>query len=59
MKNAVYGEKMEKLRNRIDVRLTSKEKDYLKQISKPSCMSQKIFENDLLAIRKVSSINIT
>ena len=30
MKNAVYGEKMEKLRNRIDVRLTSKEKDYLK-----------------------------
>ena len=30
MKDAVYGKKMEKLRNRIDVRLTSKEKDYLK-----------------------------
>ena len=30
MENAVYGKKMEKLRNRIDVRLTSNEKDYLK-----------------------------
>ena len=32
---------MENLRNRIDVRLESKEKEYLKGVSKPSYMSQK------------------
>ena len=30
----------------------SNEKEYLKWISKPSYMSQKIFDNDLVAIRK-------
>ena len=32
--------------------LLSNEKDYLQWISKPSYMSQKIFDNDLVAIRK-------
>ena len=43
---------MENLRNRIDVKLVSKEKDYLKRTSKPSYMSYKIFGNDLVAIDK-------
>ena len=30
IKNAVYGKTMANLRNRIDVRLVSNEKDYLK-----------------------------
>ena len=34
-----------------DARLVSKEKDYLKQTSKPSYRSQKIFDNDLDTIR--------
>ena len=52
MNNAVYGKTMENLRNRIDVKLVSNKKDYLKWASKPSYMSHKIFHNDLVAIRK-------
>ena len=52
MNNAVYGKTMESLRNRIDVKLLSSKKYYLKWTSKPSYMSHKIFENDLVAISK-------
>ena len=52
MNNAVYGKTMENLRNRINVKLVSNKKDYLKWTSKPSYMPYKIFENDLDAIRK-------
>ena len=43
---------MEELRNRIDVRLVRNKKDYLKWTSKPNYMLQKIFNNDLVVIRK-------
>ena len=43
---------MENLGNRIDVRLVSNKKDYLKWTYKPSYMSHKIFDNDLVATRK-------
>ena len=44
---------MENLRNRIDVKLVNKDKDYLKCTSKPSYMSHKIFDLDnLVAICK-------
>ena len=46
--NAVYRKIMENLRNRIDVKLVSKKKDYLKWTSKWSYMSHKIFDNDLM-----------
>ena len=52
MDNAVYGKTMENLRNRIDVKLVSNKKDYLKWTSKPSYMSHKMFHNDLIAISK-------
>ena len=52
MNNSVYGKTMENLRNRIDVRLVSNKKDYLKWTSKSSYMSHKIFDNDLVAILK-------
>ena len=41
-----------KLRNRIAVKLVSDKTDYLKWESKPSYMSHKTFDNDLVAIRK-------
>ena len=52
MNNAVYRNTTENLRNRIDVKLVSNKKDYLKWAYKPSYMSRKIFDNDLVAIRK-------
>ena len=46
------GKTMENLRNKIHVKLISNKKDYLTWISKPSYMSHKIVDNDLVAIRK-------
>ena len=48
----LYTEKVENLTNRIDVKLVNNEKYYLKCTSKPSYMSHKIFDNNLVAIRK-------
>ena len=50
--NTIYDKTVENLRNRIDVKLVNNEADYLKWRSNPSYMSQKIFDNDLVAIRK-------
>ena len=52
MKNTVYEKAMENLRNRINVKLLSNKKNYLKWTFKPSYMSHKIFDNDLVAMRK-------
>ena len=44
---------MENLRKRIDGKLASNKKDYLKWTSKPIYMSQKkIFDNDLVVMHK-------
>ena len=50
--NNVVQVKLENLRIVIDVILVSNEKDYLKWTSKSSIMSQKVFDNDLVAIGK-------
>ena len=52
IKNAIYGKTMEYLRNRINVKLVNNEKNYLKCTSKPSYMLHKIFDNNLVKIRK-------
>ena len=58
MDNTVHGKTMENLRNRINVKLVNNKKDYLKWASKPSYMSHKILDNDLLAIPK-NKVTIT
>ena len=52
MDNAIYGKTMENLRNWIDVKLVNNKKCYLKCTSRPSYLSHKIFDNNLVAIRK-------
>ena len=52
MNNAVYEKTMKNLRNRIDIKLSSNKKDYLKWTSRPNYMSHKIFDNDLTGTRK-------
>ena len=43
---------MENLRNKIDIKLVNNEIYYLKCTSKPSYMSHKTFNNNLVVIRK-------
>ena len=43
MNNFAYAKRMENLRNRIDTRLVSKGRDYLRWALKPSHMSYNIF----------------
>ena len=55
----LYKEKqLEKLRNIIDARLASYEKDYLKWTTKARYMSDKIFDNLLVVVRK-SKVTLT
>ena len=43
---------MKNVINRIDLKLVNNVKDYLKCTSKPTYMSQKIFDNNLVVIPK-------
>ena len=52
MNNTVFGKTMKNSRNEINVKLVNNKKNYLKCTSKPSFMSHKIFDNNLVAIRK-------
>ena len=53
MNNAMYVKTMENVKIRIDVKLVNRGNNYLKRISKLSYMSQKIFDNNFVAIRKI------
>ena len=52
MDNSVFGKTMENLRKRVDVRLVTNEKKQLKQTSKPTYVSSKIFNKNLVAVHK-------
>ena len=58
MNNVVDRKLMENLRNTIDLKLVSNKKDYLKWTSKPSYMPHKIFDIDLIEIRKNKITNV-
>ena len=48
----LFMKRLKNRRNRIVVKLKSNEKDYMNWTSKPSYMSQKIFDNDLVAMHR-------
>ena len=53
MNNSVFGKTMENLRKRVDVRLVTNEKKLNKLTSKPTYVSSKIFDENLVAVHKI------
>ena len=53
MNNSVFSKTMENIRKRVDVRLVTDEKKLLKMTSKPTYVSSKIFNKNLVAVCKI------
>ena len=53
MNDSVFGKTMGNLHKRVDVRLVTNEKKLLKLTSKPAYVSSKIFNENLVAVRKI------
>ena len=53
MNNSVFGKTMENLHKQVDVRLVTNEKKLDKLTSKPTFVSSKIFNENLMAVNKV------
>ena len=54
--NSVYRKTMENVRKRVNVKLVNNEKDYLKVVNKPSFVSQKILDKNLVAVHKIKPV---
>ena len=54
--NSVYGKTIENGRKRVNVKSLNKEKDYLKIVSRPSFVSQKILDKNLVAVYKMKPV---
>ena len=52
LNNAVYGKTMENLRKRMKIRIVKNEQNIVKHISKPSYVSHKRFDKNLVAIHE-------
>jgi hypothetical protein len=53
MNNAVFGKTMEDMRGRVDIQLISDEAKYKKLVCKPQFDSQKIYSENLVAVKQV------
>ena len=56
MINSAFGKTIENLRKRINARLINNAKDYVKCVSEPNFVSQKIFSKNFVAIHKIKSV---
>ena len=53
LNNCIYGKSIENQRKRMNIKLISDKKTYLKCINKPNVISQKIFDKNFVAIHCV------
>ena len=56
MNNSVFGKTMENLRKRVSAKLVNNAKVYVKCISKPIFVSQKIFSKNCVAIHEINPV---
>ena len=56
MINCVYGKTMENLRKRVNVKLVNNAEHYVKCVSRPTFVSQKILNKNLVAIHRVKPV---
>ena len=56
MNNSVFGKTMENIRKRVNVKLVTDEKQLLKWASKPTYISSKIFNENLVAVHRIKEI---
>ena len=56
MINSVFGKTMENLRKIICVELINNAKDYIKCVSRPSFVSQKIFSKSFVAVHRIKPV---
>ena len=56
MVNSVFGKTMENLRKRISVELINNAKDYVRCVSRPTFVSQKIFAKNLVAVHNIKPV---
>ena len=56
MVNSIYGKSMENLRKRICFRLINNIKDYVRCVSQPNFISQKIFSKNFVAIHQIKPV---
>ena len=56
MVNSVFGKTMENLRKRTNIKLVNNAKDYMKLVSRPNFVSQKIFDKSFVAIHKIKPV---
>ena len=58
MNNSAFGKTMENLRKGINLKLVNNAKDYVRYVSKPSFVSQKIFCKNFVAIHEIKPVLI-
>ena len=54
--NCVYGESMENIRKKIDVKLIKDQKEYLGRVKKPNFISQKIFDKNIVTVHCLKTV---
>ena len=55
--NCIYGKSIENIRKRISLKLINNSKDYLRCVSKPNFISQKMFDKNFIAVHQIKYVS--